>query len=89
MKLALPKIKKFRFTLIINLLLAFVIFAEVFFVYYFLYRNLNPQPAEVKDSKVVKVDLKAYREISQLLDNLANYTPAPIDYKNSNPFKYQ
>ncbi|HEX9503103.1 MAG TPA: hypothetical protein VF974_02155 [Patescibacteria group bacterium] len=87
MKLSLPKFK-LHFGLIVNLILALVILSEIYFVYALLYSNMNPQPTEVVLTNIVKVDLKAYADTSDLLKSMDDYMPGPLNLQNSNPFKY-
>ncbi len=89
MKLTSPKLKfKPNLSLIINSVLILVFLSEVYFVYSLLYKKLNPQPTEVVNNKIVKVDLKAYRDTTDLIKSRRDFVPNVLDLKNLNPFKY-
>lgn len=90
----LPQLKfkpkfKFSFSLIINPILALVILMEIYFAYSLLYKNLNPQASEVVINKIVKVDLKAYQDTTNLIKSKQDFVPDLSGLKNLNPFKYQ
>jgi|GEM_PF-2682276 hypothetical protein len=85
----LPSLKiKFSFSSLINPVLILVILLEAYMVYANLYTNLDPQPTEVVLNKIVKVDLKAYNEIMDLIQAKQNFAPAALNLSNQNPFKY-
>ena len=89
MKLPSLKLKfKFSLSLIINPLLIVVILAELYFVYSLLYKNLNPQPNEVVVNKIVKVDLKAFHDTTDLIKSRQDFAPDLSGLTNQSPFKY-
>ncbi len=74
---------------IFNSAVATVILLEVFFAYSLLIKNLNPQPLPIASNNIVSLDLKAYRETTDLIQGLQNFSPEQILTNNSNPFKYK
>lgn len=73
----------------ITILLVLLFLAELYFIYFQLYKKLNAQPTEVFLNRIVKVDLQAYQETSDLITGLRNYAPEPPLLENPNPFQYK
>jgi hypothetical protein len=91
MKISLPKNLKIKLSqaAVISLILAFVIICELYLGYTSLYTKLKPETGEVVLNKIVKVDLKAYQETSDLILRLQNFVPEPLFLENQNPFNYK
>jgi hypothetical protein len=87
MKLNL-KSKKINIRLLLNILLVIVIAIELYYVYFALYKSLNPQPVGIIFNRIVRLDLKSYQDTTNLIQSRQNYQPVPTNFLNSNPFKY-
>jgi hypothetical protein len=87
--LSAPKLKlSINLGLVVNLILAIIICFELYLVYSALYKKLNPESALIVFNKIVRVDLGSYNETAKLIESRQNFTPGPLDLKNSNPFIY-
>ena len=65
-----------------------IILFQVYLAYSLLYKNLNPQPEAILVNKIVKIDLKAYKDTTDLIQARTDFAAFPHDLNNPNPFTY-
>jgi hypothetical protein len=70
-------------TVVLLLLLA----VEGYWIFSNLYVNLAVNTDIIAPSNIVRVDLDAYQDTIDLLDDLKNYKPDVLQLKRGNPFK--
>jgi len=87
MKLPLNKFKNFNLSLILLVLLLLVLGFEFYFGYKNLYANLSTEENTTAADSVVRVDLKAYQDTINLIDNLNKFAPKTLNLKHPAPFK--
>ncbi len=90
MKLPSVNLKiKINIGTVINILLVVLFLMGLYFTYFRLYKKMNAEPTEVFLNRIVKVDLQAYQETSDLITRLRNYAPEQLLLENPNPFQYK
>jgi hypothetical protein len=80
---------KISHSLVLHLLLLAVILLELYLVYARLFGSFNLQANTNIAGDIVRVDLPAYTQTVQTLQDRSAFTPGPVPLANPSPFNYQ